>query len=91
MALVAVLMVVAVGVAAVVGSGVAAKRRGSGGRMRGWRLSWGVVGQSSSVCCHFRGAGGWFEAGDSGGDGECCLDVDVNSSGSIGLGLGILQ
>ena len=44
MALVAVLTVVAVGVATIVGSGMAVKQCGSGGRTRGWRLGWGVVG-----------------------------------------------
>jgi len=63
-ALVAVLTVVAVGVAAIVGGGMAVKWRGLRGRMRGWRLGWGVVGRSGSVCHHFQGAGVWFEAGD---------------------------
>jgi hypothetical protein len=53
MALVAVLTVVAVDVAIVVGVDVAAKWRGSRGRMRGWKFGWDVVGQSSSVCCRF--------------------------------------
>jgi hypothetical protein len=69
--------VVAVGVAAVVCGDVAAKRRGSRGSSGGWRLGWGVVGRSGSVCRRFRGAGGWFEAGKE------VLVVVVNVVGSV--------
>jgi hypothetical protein len=63
-ALVVVLGVAAAGVATDVVSDVAAERRGSGLERGGWRLGYGAVVRSGSVCRLSRGAGGIFEGGE---------------------------
>ena len=55
--------VVAVEVAAIVGSDMAVAAGGSGHVRGGCRLCRRAVGHLGSVCHHFRGSGGGFEAG----------------------------
>ena len=85
--------VVAEGVAAVVGSDVAAERRGSGFERRVWEHCCGAVGRLGSERRRFRGVWGWLGAGegaevvvvDDVGDGDGgCADV---VSGDVAVSL----
>jgi hypothetical protein len=56
--------VVVAGNVGVGGCDVVIARGGSGCEQRGWGLRWGAVGRPGRECCHSKGAGGSFEAGE---------------------------